>query len=93
MLNLWQLDSLGGSTMNFNEDLRVHVCTELSAGDEIEAWCEGRLYHRGSVTELAPAAGVFWIMDLIGGGRKVLDLEDFHIVRVPQRSGVQATAA
>lgn len=79
--------------MNFNEDLRVNVGTVLSVGDEIEAWYEGRLSHRGPVTEIAHAAAVFWIMDLVGGGRKILDLVDFHIVRIPRSLGVPATAA
>jgi hypothetical protein len=34
---------------------------------------------------VAPAAGVFWIMDYMGGGRKVLDVEDFHVLRVRPR--------
>ncbi len=70
--------------MNPYEDLRVSVYSELSAGDEIEAWYGGRLRHRGPVTELAPAAGSFWIMDRLGGGRKILDLEDYQVIRVPQ---------
>lgn len=71
--------------MNHTEDLKVSACTELSAGDEVEAWYGGRLRHRGPVTEVAPAAGVFWIMDYMGGGRKVLDVEDFHVLRVRPR--------
>lgn len=68
--------------MNVAADHRVRAYSELSAGDEVEAWYGGRLCHRGPVTELAPAAAMFWIMDHIGGGRKILDLEDFHVVRV-----------
>ena len=70
-------------TMKFAEDLRVHACTELTAGDEIEAWRGGLPAHRGPVTELAPDAGVFWIMDHRGGGRKLLDLDNFVVIRVP----------
>ena len=40
--------------MNLDEGLRISVCTELSAGDQMEAWSGGRLSHRGPVTELAP---------------------------------------
>lgn len=69
--------------MNFVEDLRVQACTELMTGDEIEAWYQGLPSHRGPVTELAPDAGVFWIRDHRSGGRKLLDLEDFVVIRVP----------
>lgn len=68
--------------MNFDADRRVKAYTDLSAGDEIEAWYGGRLSHRGPITVLAPAGGMFWITDHCGGGRKMLDLEDLLIVRV-----------
>ena len=78
--------------MNLDEGLRISVCTELSAGDQIEAWAGGRLSHRGLVTELAAAAGAFRIMGHIGGGRKILDLEDFHVIRAGSRAGSKASA-
>ncbi|HSO90809.1 MAG TPA: hypothetical protein VLR70_06650 [Arthrobacter sp.] len=78
--------------MNPNKDLRVSVYNELPAGDEVEAWCRGRLSHQGPVTELAPAAVVFWIMDHMGGGRKILDLEDFHVVRALQPPELQTSS-
>lgn len=79
--------------MTLIEDPRVTACTELSPGDQVEAWYGGLPCHRGPVTELAPEAGAFWIMDALSGGRKILDLENFHVVRVPLPPGAQALPA
>ena len=76
--------------MSLDADHRVSVYTDLSAGDEIEAGFGGQLRHRGPVTELAPGTGMFWIMDHVGGARKILNLEDFHVVRVLAQRPSQA---
>ena len=60
----------------------VRTCSELSAGEEIEAWHKGRLFHRGRVTETIPSTDLFWIVDSRTGARKLLDLEALEIVRV-----------
>jgi hypothetical protein len=59
----------------------VKACSELSAGEEIEAWHKGRLFHRGRVTETIPSTGLFWIVDSRTGARKLLDVEALEIVR------------
>lgn len=41
----------------------------------------------GKVTDMIPDLGLFWIMDTLTGGRKLLDMAEFGIVRVPQRDG------
>lgn len=61
--------------------LIVRACVELSQGDEIEAWHDGRLVHRGKVTETVPTLALFWILDARTGTRKLLDMEVLEIVR------------
>jgi hypothetical protein len=60
----------------------VRTCSELSAGEEIEAWHKGRLFHRGRVTATIPSTDLFWIVDSRTGARKLLDVEALEIVRV-----------
>lgn len=60
----------------------VRTCAELSAGEEIEAWHKGRLFHRGRVTETIPSTDLFWIVDSRTGARKLLDVEALEIVRL-----------
>lgn len=68
--------------MTVGEEPVVRACAELSAGEEIEAWHNGRIFHRGRVTDLVPDLGLFWIMDTRTGGRKLLDMAEFEIIRV-----------
>jgi hypothetical protein len=74
--------------MTVREESIVRASADLSAGEEIEAWHDGRIFHRGKVTDLAPDRGLFWIMDTLTGGRKLLDMAEFEIVRVPQPGGL-----
>jgi hypothetical protein len=60
----------------------VRTSSELSVGEEIEAWHKGRLFHRGRVTETIPTTDLFWIVDSRTGARKLLDVEALEIVRV-----------
>ncbi|MFF1382081.1 hypothetical protein ACFVWT_00805 [Arthrobacter sp. NPDC058288] len=72
----------GGNTI-------VRTCSELSAGEEIEAWHKGRLFHRGHVAETIPSTDLFWIVDSRTGARKLLDVEALEIVRVEKRVAVE----
>jgi len=65
----------GGNTI-------VRASSELSVGEEIEAWHKGRLFHRGRVAETIPTTDLFWIVDSRTGARKLLDVEALEIVRV-----------
>lgn len=60
----------------------VRSCQELSAGDKIAARYKGMLVHRGPVTEVVPGHGLFWIMDELTGGRRLLDMADLEIARL-----------
>ncbi|KIS26299.1 hypothetical protein TV39_16830 [Arthrobacter sp. SPG23] len=73
----------GGNTI-------VRTSSELSAGEEIEAWHRGRLFHRGLVTETIPSADLFWIVDSRTGARKLLDVEALEIVRVEKTVAVDS---
>ncbi|QCO98581.1 hypothetical protein FCN77_13835 [Arthrobacter sp. 24S4-2] len=69
--------------MPVDKNTVVHSCHELTAGDEIVARSMGSLVHRGRVAERVPDHGLFWIMDELSGGRRLLDMSDLEIVRVP----------
>lgn len=71
----------------------VRTCSELSAGEEIEAWHKGRLFHRGRVTETIPSMDLFWIVDSRTGARKLLDVEALEIVRVEKIIPAEAVRA
>jgi hypothetical protein len=62
--------------------LIIRSCAALSAGDEIEAWHDGRLLHRGRVTRILPSMGMFWILCARTATCKLVDLEASEIIRV-----------
>ncbi|MFF1252606.1 hypothetical protein ACFVYC_08930 [Pseudarthrobacter sp. NPDC058329] len=59
----------------------VLTTDDLMPGDTIEAFYRGTLVHRGPVTDIAPNHGLFWILDQLTGGRRLLDIVEFQIVR------------
>jgi hypothetical protein len=67
--------------MTTNEETVVGTCHELAAGDLIVARYKGSLVHRGRVTERVPDHGLFWIMDELTGGRRLLDMAELEIAR------------
>lgn len=70
------IDSRTGSIISSN--------SELSFGDRIEAYRKGTLVHRGEVTDIAPNHDLFWVQDLLTGGRRLLDIAELEIRRSPQ---------
>lgn len=66
---------------DMNEET-IETCYDLHAGDLIAARLNGSLVHRGHVTEKVPHHGLFWIMDELTGGRRLLDMADLEIARV-----------
>ena len=68
----------------------IRTCGELAAGDQIEAWHNGKLFHRGRVTQTIPLMELFWILDARTGARKLLDVEALDIVRCAATTGVGA---
>jgi hypothetical protein len=78
----------------------IQTCDALTHGDHIEAWHQGRLLHRGKVSQTLPTMGMFWIVCARTGVRKLVDLEASEIIRVatssnpgPGRPAVTATPA
>lgn len=61
----------------------IGSCHELTPGDAIEAFHKSNLVHRGPVTDTAPDLGLFWILDTLTGGRRLLDMFELEIVRLP----------
>jgi hypothetical protein len=56
---------------------------KLQAGDHIEAWHNGKLFHKGRVTDVVPSLELIWIRDAVTGRRKLLDPEALEIVVTP----------
>lgn len=51
----------------------------LAEGQFIEAWHNGRLYHRGTVVKTVAGTELFWLQDETGN-RRLLDMESLEIV-------------
>jgi len=79
--------------MDAGTNSNVRTCSELLAGEEIEAWHKGRLFHRGRVAETIPSTDLFWIVDSRTGARKLLDVEALEIVRVARTVPAEAVRA
>lgn len=60
----------------------VDSCSELNPGDEINATYHGTLVHRGRVTDLAPDHELFWILDILTGGRRLIDMSEMKVARI-----------
>lgn len=65
----------------------IRSCEELSFGDEIEAWCFGRLIHQGTVSRTLPSVEMFWIVCARTGTRRLVDMEAAAIIRVAAAPG------
>ncbi len=60
----------------------------IQAGDHIEAWHNGKLFHKGRVTDVVRSLDLIWIMDARTGTRKLLDPDALEIVvTAPQAAG------
>jgi hypothetical protein len=70
---------------------QVQSCGELSVGDQIEAWHNGRLFHRGEVIRTVAATDLFWILDERTGTRRLIDSEALVIVRAGAPAAPAAT--
>lgn len=70
------------ATTTMSNETVVGSCHELADGDLITARYKGALVHRGRVTERVPEHGLFWIMDELTGGRRLLDMADLEIGHV-----------
>jgi hypothetical protein len=55
---------------------------KIQAGDHIEAWHNGKLFHQGRVTDVVRSLELIWIRD-VTGRRKLLDPDALTIVRIP----------
>lgn len=52
---------------------------KIQAGDHIEAWHNGKLFHQGRVTDVVRSLELIWIRD-VTGRRKLLDPDALQIV-------------
>lgn len=72
--------------MRETEELSVHSCLDLLPGDEITAAHMGTVVHRGRVSDIATNHGIFWILDDLSGGRRLLDLSEVQVMRTKGRA-------
>jgi hypothetical protein len=79
--------------MTAKDAQQVRSCGELSVGDEIEAWHNGRLFHRGEVLRTVPATDLFWIRDGRTGTRRLIDAEVLVILRVAAPAVIDGAVA
>ena len=68
-------------TMDVDEARQIRSSAELNVGDEIEAWHNGKLFHRGPVTQTVTGVDLFWILDARTGTRRLIDAEALVILR------------
>jgi hypothetical protein len=67
--------------MDVDETRKIRSSAELNVGDEIEAWHNGKLFHRGPVTQTVTGVDLFWILDARTGTRRLIDAEALVILR------------
>lgn len=87
-------------TMDVDEARQIRSSAELNVGDEIEAWHNGKLFHRGPVTQTVTGVDLFWILDARTGTRRLIDAEALVILRpadrgpakTPSRAAVNTSA-
>ena len=59
--------------------------SDLTSGESIEVYYKGTLVHRGEVTDIAPNHELFWMMDVLTGNRKLVDIAELDIIRTNSR--------
>ncbi|MBT2585280.1 hypothetical protein [Arthrobacter sp. ISL-95] len=64
----------------------------LKPGESIEAWHNGRLYHRGTVVKTVAGTDLFWLQDETGS-RRLLDMDSMEIVTSDEPAPAPATQA
>ena len=78
--------------MAAEEVRRVRKGAELSSGDEIEAWHNGKLFHRGRVLQTVASMDLVWILDSRTGARRLIDVEALVVVREAASSTISAAS-
>ena len=78
--------------MDVDEARKIHSSAELNVGDEIEAWHNGKLFHRGPVTQTVTGVDLFWILDARTGTRRLIDAEALVILRPAGPSSAKAAS-
>ena len=68
--------------MTAEVERQVQSSGDLSVGDQVEAWHNGKLFHRGKVIRTVADTDLFWILDEGTGSRRLIDAEALVIVRV-----------
>ena len=79
--------------MNVEEARHIRSSSELNVGDQIEAWHNGKLFHRGTVTQTVAAMDLFWILDSRTGTRRLIDVEALVILRAAEPGPARGAAA
>lgn len=75
--------------VDVDEARKIRSTAELNVGDEIEAWHNGKLFHRGPVTQTVTGVDLFWILDARTGTRRLIDAEALVILRPAPRGSAE----
>lgn len=78
--------------MDVEEARHIRSSSELNVGDEIEAWHNGKLFHRGTVTQTVTAVDLFWILDSRTRTRRLIDAEALVILRAADPGTAKASS-
>jgi hypothetical protein len=76
--------------MDVEQTRHIRSSSELNVGDQIEAWHNGKLFHRGTVTQTVAAMDLFWILDSRTGTRRLIDAEALVILRAAEPGTAEA---
>ncbi|MEO3934645.1 hypothetical protein WMO79_17755 [Micrococcaceae bacterium Sec7.4] len=78
--------------MTAGDARQVYSSEELSVGDGIEAWHNGKLFHRGEVIRTVAATDLFWILDDRTGTRRLIDTQALLILRAEAPAATHGSA-
>ena len=69
--------------MTTHDGMAAGSPVELRPGDAVEAYCNGRMVHRGPIVDAVPQCGLLWILDTVTGSRHLLHMSEVEVVRLP----------
>lgn len=57
-------------------EVRIYDLDQLLPGEQVQLWRHGQFHGVGTVEEAAPALGVVWIRESLGGYRRMVHTQD-----------------
>jgi hypothetical protein len=66
---------------------------QLQPGDYIDARSRKNFHYRGCIQDIAPAPGLFWILESCSGIRKLIEFDEYDVWVLPAPVPVVGTSA